>query len=102
MTLAKLPLFHFQVNGDTQKEVESFMKAVSALDIDVEEWDYRFRDREDETVVHGFAMSPYLPKHLNRIADAMGLALIYTKLVTPEDYECFLIDQEAAQSEEIP
>jgi len=96
MTHAKLPLFHFQVNGDTAKKVENFMTAVSALDVDIEEWDYRLRNRDDvETVVHGFAMSPYLPKQLNRIADTMGLALIYTRPVTPEDYECFLIDQEA-------
>lgn len=94
MTHVRLPLFHFQVNGDTEKEVESFMKAVSALDIGIEEWDYRCRHSEDlETVVHGFAMSACLPKYLNRIADSMGLALIYTKPVTLEEYDCFLLDQ---------
>lgn len=94
MSRERGPLFHFQINGDTAKEVEAFMKAVSALEVGIEEWDYRQRNGDDvETVVHGFALSACLPKYLNRIADTMGLALIYTKPVTQEDYDCFLSSQ---------
>lgn len=95
------PMFRFQVNGDTEKEVETFMVNASAQDIVIEEWDYTFKGaQESTTVVHGFAMSPCLPKALNRIADVMGVSLIYTESVTQEDYDCFLLEQALQANEE--
>ena len=94
MTVMDPKLFRFQVDGDTGKEVETFMTSASALDVVIEEWDYTFKStQESTTVVHGFAMSPCLPKALNRLADVMGVALIYTEPVTQEDYDFFLLEQ---------
>lgn len=94
-------LFRFQVNGDTEKKVETFMTTTSALDVVIEEWDYTFKGtQESMTVVHGFGMSPCLPKDLNRLADVMEVALIYTEPVTQEDYDLFLLEQALQANEE--
>lgn len=94
-------LFRFQADGDTEKEVETFMTTASALDIVIEEWDYPLEGiQEPMIVVHGFGMSPCLPKALNRLADVMGVALIYTEPVTQEDYDFFLLEQALQANEE--
>lgn len=92
-------LFHFQVNGSTEKEVETFMTTVAAIDVVIEEWDYTLKSSpESMTTVHGFGMSPCLPQALNRLADVMGVALIYTEPGTQEEYDFFLLEQ-ALQAE---
>jgi hypothetical protein len=94
-------MFRIQVDGDTTKEVQTFMAVISAEDVVLEEWDYTFKQTcETETVVHGFGMSPCLPKYLNRIADVMGVSLIYAEPVTQEDYQIFLLKQATQASEE--
>jgi hypothetical protein len=92
-------LFRFQVNGDTEREVETFMTTASAIDVVIEEWDYTCKStQKSTTIVHGFGMSPCLPQTLNRLADVAGVALIYTAAVSQEDYDFFLLEQ-ALQAE---
>ncbi|MEO0986201.1 MAG: hypothetical protein AAFY20_11695 [Cyanobacteria bacterium J06639_14] len=87
-------MFRIQINADTEQEVEAFMTTISAEDVVIEEWDYTLRETgKTETIVHGFGMSPCLPKYLNRLADVMEISLIYAEPVIQEEYQCFLSEQ---------
>lgn len=71
-------MFHFQIVADTTKEAEKFMESVSATNVDIEEWEYQSTQALDVTTeVYGFAVTCYSPKRLNRLADSLGVALIY-------------------------
>lgn len=73
-------MFSFQITTDTEKEAKRFMEVVSAEDVVIEEWTYeKIKGDEILTEVYGFAVTKCLPKYLNRIADSLGVALIFVR-----------------------
>jgi hypothetical protein len=41
-------LFRFQVDGGTEREVETFMTTASAIDVVIEEWDYTCKSTQED------------------------------------------------------
>ncbi len=64
----------FEVNGYTKREVQAFLDATNAEYQDIEDWNGAYIEAGMD--VAGWGVTNIPSKHLNRLADFMGVALI--------------------------
>lgn len=69
----------FQVNAYTEREVQAFLDAAKAQDQYIEDWTGVYKKPTMEVIAWGTTAIPI--KRLNRLADAMGVALISVESV---------------------
>jgi hypothetical protein len=96
-----MSMFEFQVVTDTEKEAQQFMEAVQAQDVSIEEWEYNVATPTEKLECYGFGITHYLPKHLKRLADQMGIALAYVKNQEIADQEAEELVRRIMQTGEI-
>jgi hypothetical protein len=69
----------FQVVTRDEAAAERFMAAVQAEDVSIEDWSGVWPGEEYDNYVCSFGLTPISPKKLNRVADFLGVALIYVE-----------------------
>lgn len=75
-------MFEFQIVTETEKEAEIFMAEVQAEDVSIEDWSGIWPGPCYKRYVCSFGVTRYTPRRLNRVADYLGIGLIFIRLIT--------------------
>jgi hypothetical protein len=72
-------MFEFQILTSTGEDAERFMEEIGAEDVSIEDWSGSRPGKEYENYFCSFGLTNLTPKKLNRVADILGVALIYVE-----------------------
>jgi hypothetical protein len=72
-------MYEFQIVTKTESEAEHFMTEIGAEDVSIEDWSGSRPGKEYENYICSFGLTTLTPKQLNRVADSLGVALIYVE-----------------------
>lgn len=72
-------MFEFQIVTKTEADAERFMAEIGAEDVSIEDWSQSRPGQEYKQHVCSFGLTQLSKKRLSRIADSLGVALIYVE-----------------------